>query len=151
MNHSFKVKLLGLALVAASLVYYQTVITARATLVDEREQTIARVEAYNTSVLEQQNSAEEEETGLQDGVYEGKGNGFGGKVRISVTIQGGKITSIDVVDASNEDDAYLIQAETILDDMIAAQSAEVDTVSGATCTADGLIEAAQDALGKAVQ
>ena len=37
----------------------------------------------------------------------------------------------------------------MLDEMLAVQSAGVDTVSGATLTAEGLIGAVEDALGKA--
>ena len=37
----------------------------------------------------------------------------------------------------------------MLDEMLTAQSAEVDAVAGATLTAEGLIEAVADALGKA--
>ena len=42
-----------------------------------------------------------------------------------------------------------IQALPLLDEMLEVQSAEVDTVSGATLTAEGLIGAVEDALGKA--
>ena len=70
-------------------------------------------------------------------------------VRVSVTIQNGKMTDIAVLDASGEDKPYYKQALPLLDEMLAVQSAEVDTVSGATLTAEGLIGAVENALGKA--
>ena len=66
-----------------------------------------------------------------------------------MTIQNGKMTDIAVLDASGEDKPYYKQALPLLDEMLAVQSAEVDTVSGATLTAEGLIGAVENALGKA--
>ena len=60
-----------------------------------------------------------------------------------------KMTDIAVLDASGEDKPYYKQALPLLDEMLAVQSAEVDTVSGATLTAEGLIGAVENALGKA--
>lgn len=87
--------------------------------------------------------------GYRDGTYEGSAFGFGDVIRVSVTIQNGKMTDIAVLDASGEDKPYYKQALPLLDEMLAVQSAEVDTVSGATLTAEGLIGAVEDALGKA--
>ena len=87
--------------------------------------------------------------GYRDGTYEGSAFGFGDVIRVSVTIQNGKMTDIAVLDASGEDKPYYKQALPLLDEMLAVQSAKVDTVSGATLTAEGLIGAVEDALGKA--
>ena len=40
--------------------------------------------------------------GYKDGVYEGSGTGFGGTIRVQVTVSGGKIAAIDILDASGE-------------------------------------------------
>ena len=80
---------------------------------------------------------------------EGSAFGFGDVIRVSVTIQNGKMTDIAVLDASGEDKPYYKQALPLLDEILDVQSAEVDTVSGATLTAEGLIGAVEDALGKA--
>ena len=111
----------------------------------------AEVEAYNASVLQAQSAAqaEQSQSGYRDGTYEGSAFGFGDVIRVSVTIQNGKMTDIAVLDASGEDKPYYKQALPLLDEMLAVQSAEVDTVSGATLTAEGLISAVEDALGKA--
>ena len=81
-----------------------------------------------------------------DGTYTGSGDGFGGTVSVEVTVSGGKITAIDVVNAANEDAAYLDKAKGIIDSMISANSPEVDTISGATFSSTGIKTAVQQAL-----
>ena len=97
-------------------------------------------------------SATEEAPALgpyQDGSYTASAHGFGGDVTVTVTIQGGYIADITVDDASGEDAAYFSMAEGILEDILAAQSAEVDTVSGATFSSMGLTNAVAAALEEA--
>lgn len=86
----------------------------------------------------------------QDGTYEGTGSGFGGDITVSVEVSDGKITKVELVSASKEDEAYLNTAKKVLDDITKAQTAEVDTISGATFSSTGIIEAAKAALSEAV-
>lgn len=84
----------------------------------------------------------------EDGVYEGTGTGFGGETKVQVTIKDGKIFDIKIL--TNHDDAsYINRASSLLKDIIATQSTNVDTVSGATYSSNGLIQAVRDALNKA--
>ena len=152
MKHkNFILRAVNLLLILAMLWQYQQVATVRAAAVDTRQKEIAEVEAYNASVLKAQQAEEEQEaeSGYKDGTYEGTGLGFGDDITVQVTISGGKMTDIVVVSADGEDKPYYKQAVSVLDKMLSAQSTEVDTVSGATLTAEGLIEAVADALGKA--
>ena len=144
---NFLLRAVNLLLILGVLWQYQQVALVRAAAVSQRKQEIAEVEAYNASVLQAQ--AEQSQSGYRDGTYEGSAFGFGDVIRVSVTIQNGKMTDISVLDASGEDKPYYKQALPLLDEMLAVQSAEVDTVSGATLTAEGLIGAVADALGKA--
>ena len=144
---NFLLRAVNLLLILGVLWQYQQVALVRAAAVSQRKQEIAEVEAYNASVLQAQ--AEQSQSGYRDGTYEGSAFGFGDVIRVSVTIQNGKMTDISVLDASGEDKPYYKQALPLLDEMLAVQSAEVDTVSGATLTAEGLIGAVEDALGKA--
>ena len=144
---NFLLRAVNLLLILGILWQYQQVALVRAAAVSQRKQEIAEVEAYNASVLQAQ--AEQSQSGYRDGTYEGSAFGFGDVIRVSVTIQNGKMTDISVLDASREDKPYYKQALPLLDEMLAVQSAEVDTVSGATLTAEGLIGAVEDALGKA--
>lgn len=86
--------------------------------------------------------------GYQDGTYTGTGTGFAGPITVQVTIQGGKITDIQVLNTS-DDHPYFDNAKALLKAIIAAQSTNVDTVSGATYSSVGLISAVRDALQKA--
>ena len=146
---NFLLRAVNLLLSLGVLWQYQQVALIRAAAVSQRKQEIAEVEAYNASVLQAQSAAQAEQNGYRDGIYEGSAYGFGDVIRVSVTIQNGKMTDIAVLDASGEDEPYYKQALPLLDEMLAVQSAEVDTVSGATLTAEGLIGAVENALGKA--
>ena len=104
---------------------------------------------------ELENNTEEEQTGsvsgsafesLTDGVYTGTGSGRNGDVKVSVTVENGKVVSITVI-SSNEDAPYMSRAEdTVLGEIIEAQSIDVRTVSGATMSSNGIIDAVADAL-----
>ncbi len=85
----------------------------------------------------------------KDGTYTGEAQGYGGTIQVEVTLSGDEITSINVVSAPGEDSAYLSQAESVIDSIIGAQSTDVDTVSGATFSSTGILNAVDEALGKA--
>ena len=153
MKHkNFILRAVNLLLIAGLLLQYQHIALARAAAVAERQQQIEEVEAWNASILQAEEAEEAPQagSGYQDGTYEGTGLGFGDDITVSVTIQDGKLTDISVVRADGEDKPYYRQAIAVLDEILSSQSTEVDTVSGATLTAEGLIEAVADALGKAV-
>lgn len=85
----------------------------------------------------------------KDGTYTGEAQGFGGTIQVQVTLSGDEITDIQVTSAPGEDSAYLSQGEGVISSIISAQSTDVDTVSGATFSSTGIINAVVDALGKA--
>lgn len=84
----------------------------------------------------------------RDGTYTGTGTGFSGPITVQVVIEGGKIKDITVV-SSTDDSPYLQNASALLKQIVALQSTNVDTVSGATYSSVGLISAVRDALQKA--
>lgn len=149
---NFILRAVNLVLILGVLWQYQNTALLRADAVAQRQQEIKEVEAWNTSVLQAEQQAEEAAlSGPKDGTYEGSAYGFGDLITVSVTLKDGKMTDISVLSADGEDKPYYKQAVSVLNEMLEAQSTEVDTVSGATLTADGLIDAVADALGKAVQ
>ena len=83
-----------------------------------------------------------------DGEYHGVGEGYRGDITVVVTIKNHTITSIVVSDYA-DDDEFFGKAKVILDSILKTQSTDVDTVSGATFSSNGLIEAVQDALDAA--
>ena len=87
--------------------------------------------------------------GYKDGVYEGTGTGFGGTIRVRVTISGGRIAAIDILDASGETASYFASAQGVISKMIAGNTPNVDAVSGATYSSNGIIQAVQNALSQA--
>ena len=96
------------------------------------------------------NEAEEAtEVAYKDGTYTGEAQGFGGPVDVEVIIENGKISEINITSAEKEDGAYLSMAEDIIPTIIEAQSADVDTISGATFSSTGIKEAVTQALEEA--
>ena len=96
-------------------------------------------------------SAESDDSNYKDGTYQGEAEGFGGTVAVEVKIEKGKITAVEIVSAQKEDGAYLSMAKDIIPKIIEAQSADVDTISGATFSSTGIKNASQEALEKAVK
>lgn len=78
--------------------------------------------------------------GYKDGTYEGSGTGFGGTIRVRVTISGGKIAAIDILEASGETASYFASAQGVISRMIAGNTPNVDAVSGATYSSNGIIQ-----------
>jgi uncharacterized protein with FMN-binding domain len=85
-----------------------------------------------------------------DGRYEGTAEGYGGAVTVEVIVTNGCISGIEVLSSENEDAAYYNMALDVLDRIIDSQGVDVDVVSGATYTSNGIINGAKDALSKAM-
>lgn len=87
---------------------------------------------------------------MTDGVYVGEGQGFGGAMEVTVTIEGGKITAVEPgahqETAGISDGAFEQLPQAIID----AQSTEVDGVTGCTFSSNGIKAAVQDALNQAM-
>ena len=161
----FWIKMCSLVLLLFLIGGYNTVLAMR-----EQRDEIARLTAelegskMTVSALKEQQAKKTENTaaealkgedakntdgGWKDGTNEGEGQGFGGKVVVEVTIENGEITCIEVKEAQKEDSAYLEMAKDIIEDIVDAQSADVDTISGATFSSTGIREAVIQALEKA--
>ena len=83
---------------------------------------------------------------IADGVYTGTGTGFNGEMTVEVTVAGGVIEKVEII-STNDDRPYLDRAESVIDEVIQEQDVDVDTVSGATYSSDGILEAVANALG----
>ena len=85
---------------------------------------------------------------LNDGVYTGSGQGFNGPIRVRVTVSGGNITSVDIL--SHSDDApFFNRAKAVIGRLLGSPGKSVDTVSGATYSSRGIIDAVRNALAGA--
>lgn len=85
----------------------------------------------------------------KNGTYEGSGTGYGGTITVQVTMEDDTITAVSVVSAPGEDSAYISQGENVISSILSEQSTDVDTISGATFSSTGILEAVNDALSKA--
>ena len=118
----------------------------------ENAAAIAEVEAYNREIEKQIAEAEGRSASpYADGAYEGSAEGFGGAIRVKVTISDGDIADIEVLEAAGEDPAYYSQAESVLGEILSTQGVNVDTVTGATFSSTGLINAVTAALRSALK
>lgn len=117
---------------------------------DAEKKTEEAADSEEASEAEEQSEEEEtEELAYKNGTYTGEGQGFGGTITVEVTLQDDEITDIQVASAPGEDSAYLSQGKGVISSILSAQSTDVDTISGATFSSTGIINAVNDALGKA--
>lgn len=84
-----------------------------------------------------------------DGTYTETAAGKNGSFEVTVIIRDGMISSIDVGENKETADRGGVAIEQLPDKMLEAQSYEVDAVSGATVTSNGLKNAVAKCLEKA--
>ena len=106
------------------------------------------VTAPASEAAEGQAEPEEQTAGLPyaDGVYTGSSRGYGGAVKVQVTMKDGSITEVQITDASHESKSFLKRARRLLGMILSAQTWEVDAVSEATYTSRGILGAVRNAL-----
>ena len=83
------------------------------------------------------------------GTYTGEGQGIGGAVKVAVTVEGGAITAVEVVEHAETAGICDPAIEKIPAAIVAGQSLAVDTVTGATVTSKAILAAAEQALTEA--
>lgn len=86
---------------------------------------------------------------LTDGVYAGTGAGKMGEIACEVTVEGGKITAVTVTEHSETPGLCDAALESVPAQIVEKQSLDVDLVSGATGTSQGILDAAKAALAQA--
>lgn len=95
---------------------------------------------------EEQKSTAKGSFDVSDGTYYGTGTGFAGKIKVAVTVKDKQITAIEIVENEADDDAFFSRAKRVIDKIISGQTLEVDVVSGATYSSNGIISAVKNAL-----
>lgn len=103
----------------------------------------------NAASADAEEASDDSDNVYKNGTYEGSGTGYGGTITVQVILEDDTITAVNVVSAPGEDSAYLSQGENVIGSIISAQSTDVDTISGATFSSTGILEAVNDALSKA--
>ncbi len=85
-------------------------------------------------------------TAVPDGTYRGTAPGFIGPITVDVEVAGGEIVGIDIVE-QEETSTYFVESYPLIPDrIIEEQSLEIDTQTGATSSANGIVEAVMNAL-----
>lgn len=140
----FWVRLVSMLAIVGVLLGYNSVLDVRA-----KEDEIAWL-SVQVAGNGQSDSGNGGSTNYKDGTYTGEADGFGGTIQVEVKIEKSKIAEINVISAEKEDGAYLSMAKDIIPKIIDAQSADIDTISGATFSSTGIKNASEQALEKAV-
>ena len=76
--------------------------------------------------------------------YIGVGKGFNGDVKVKVTMDGGKIAKIEVLEEKEDFKPF----DKMIEAMVAGNTSAVDTQAGATVASNALIEAVNNALAQ---
>ena len=141
----FWMRLMSVVVIVGLILGYNSVLEVRA-----KDEEIAKLNAKieNTESLEDEDS---KNGSYKDGTYTGEADGFGGTIQVEVKIEKSKIAEINVISAEKEDGAYLSMAKDMIPKIIDAQSADIDTISGATFSSTGIKNATKQALDKAVK
>lgn len=89
-------------------------------------------------------------SGYADGTYQGSGTGHKRSTTVvQVTISGGAITDVTTVSTGDDAPYYSRAFSSVVSQIVSTQSADVNAVSGATHSSDGIMEAVADALAQA--
>lgn len=82
------------------------------------------------------------------GSFEGIGKGHIGAIKVCVSIENDKITAVDILEYYDTPGYSDTVFETLPNKIIKENSLDVDVVTGATITSNGLLEAVKNALEK---
>ena len=136
---SFLIKMVNFFCIVGILMFYN------ASIARKEDAFAAKKAAY----MDEMKRSQKESSPYEDGVFRGEGDGYGGKIILDVTLEKGVIEKVDVVSAKKEDAAYFTTAAVLLNQIVEEQSTNLDTISGATFSSGGILDAAEAALSKA--
>ncbi|MCR5428137.1 MAG: FMN-binding protein [Lachnospiraceae bacterium] len=105
--------------------------------------------AYETDNIELSDTAgvpeDAPDTKYTDGTYTGSAFGNSDNITVQITIKDDIITGVEIL-SQNEDEPYFSDACAVIDDILSTNSTDVDTVSGATFSSGGILDAVSKAL-----
>ncbi len=114
---------------------------------DESADTAAAEEGTEEAAEEETEEAAEEAGEVAGNTYEGSAEGRNGTITVAVTVDDdGVITAIDVVEHEETEGVGTLAFEEMIPAMVENNSLAVDTVTSATLTSEGLLEAVSAAL-----
>lgn len=96
---------------------------------------------------EENSNTEAAKGNFTDGTYTGEGKGNNGTIKVEVVVKDGNITEINVLEQQETPNIYAGAEEQFIPALIQSQDVEVEAVSGATNSCNGIREAVKVALG----
>jgi uncharacterized protein with FMN-binding domain len=85
-----------------------------------------------------------------DGIYQGEAEGFAGALKVEVTIEGGAIKNVKLLETADTEAIYTQAVENVIPAIVAANTVTgIDVQSGATFSSTGIIAAVANALAQA--
>lgn len=82
-----------------------------------------------------------------DGEYEGTASGYDGPIKVKVVVENSRLKTIELLEINDTPGLGDKTANKVIDNMLSAGSVNVDTVTGATGSSQGTINAVKNALG----
>ena len=87
-----------------------------------------------------------DDTVYKDGEYEGVGTGRNGQIKVKVTVSGGKVSGVEILENAETDNIGVPAFDTLIEQAIAANGATIDGATGASMTSAGFKDAVAAAL-----
>ena len=85
---------------------------------------------------------------FKDGVYVGEGTGYKSIIKVKLKIKNGKMEDVKVISHDETNSYAKIPVEVIPNKILDSQSTNVDVITGATWTSNGIIDSVNNALNK---
>ena len=150
----FRKAIVGIGIVGVFLLYSHVVKKHNPTIPKPSSLTNSSSSTTTSSGGNNPPSGSTSSTQYKDGTYTGSvADAFYGNVQVSVTISGGKITTVNFLQYPNDRQTSIeINQQAIpflQQEAIQAQSANVQIVSGATFTSQAFVQSLQAALNQA--
>ena len=125
--------------------------TAKHVTVEEQTEVRSEMKTEEKEVSSESDDKTEPASEYADGTWEGEGLGLNGPVRAALTVEDGRITEIKILERTDDDPYFTDARVELVPKILEQQSADVDTVSGATFSSEGILEAVEEALKHAVE
>ena len=106
---------------------------------------------FDTAEPEEEPVEEVDISAVPDGIYEGSGEGFYGPITVEVEVAGGEIVSLTILAQEETPDYFVLSNPLIPNTIVEEQSLDIDTSTGATFSAKGIVEAVRNALLSALE
>ena len=151
-SNAFWIKILNVVLIVGAILFYNQAAYYHKNAEAANKQLKSYADKIETAVSQSGSPAEAPAAApskYKDGTYEGSAKGYGGTISVKVTVEQDTITDIQVTSAAAETPSYYNSAVAVIDSILTEQNPDVDVVSGATYSSNGIKNAVKAALAKA--